>query len=105
MPGYQRRDADFRVRSLCRFFACAEPKVQQELSRGYDPPGAPNDQRRSPRSQVSLAPKAVSDGGETNEEKISKQADLLAEQVPAQFKIKVRRVLTPFWSLLKLERH
>lgn len=39
--------------------------------------------------QISLAPKAVSDGGETNKEKISKQADLLAEQVPTPFSIKV----------------
>lgn len=39
--------------------------------------------------QVSLAPKAVSSGGETNEEKISKQADLLSEQVPKAFNIKV----------------
>ena len=42
--------------------------------------------------QVSLAPKAVSAGGETDEEKISKQADLLSEQVPKAFNIKVRRV-------------
>lgn len=39
--------------------------------------------------QVSLAPKSVAAGGETNEEKISKQADLLADQVPKAFKMKV----------------
>eukprot|EP00752_Nemacystus_decipiens_P009956 g8879.t1 len=39
-------------------------------------------------TMVSLAPKAVSAGGETNEEKISKQADLLSEQVPKAFNIK-----------------
>jgi len=45
-------------------------------------------------TQVSLAPKAVSAGGETNEEKISKQADLLSEQVPKAFNIKVRNSLS-----------
>lgn len=48
--------------------------------------------------QVSLAPKATSDGGETNEETISKQADMLVEQVPEPFNIKVRLrfFLVPF---------
>ena len=45
-------------------------------------------------SKVSLAPKAVSEGGETNEEKISKQADILAEQVPKPFNIKVTHART-----------
>lgn len=35
----------------------------------------------------------MSDGGETNEEKISKQADILAEQVPKAFNIKVILVM------------
>lgn len=39
--------------------------------------------------QVSLAPKAASEGSETNEETISKQADMLVEQVPVPFNIKV----------------
>lgn len=39
--------------------------------------------------QVSLAPKAASGGGETSEETISKQAEMLVEQVPAPFNIKV----------------
>lgn len=40
-------------------------------------------------TQTSLAPKAAAEGGETDEQKISQQADLLSEQVPPTLKMKV----------------
>lgn len=40
--------------------------------------------------QASLAPKAAAEGGDTNQQKISQQADLLSDQVPEPFKLKVR---------------
>lgn len=42
----------------------------------------------------------MSAGGETNEEKISKQADLLSEQVPKAFNIKVSRAARAYARLI-----